>query len=541
MPKRRILQILNSLSLKIFLVFLLILVILVTLNNMFFSRMQMQILENTVKLSAYRVGDLIKRSLQPMMLSNERKNLFQTIEIIGSEPGVERIRIYNKKGEITFSSKSTETGHSVDMKAEACNACHALDQPIQSLPSQEKTRIYRNQDGSRILGMIHPIRNDPECYNDACHAHSPDQTILGVLDVQMSLQELDLAFNKGRDLAFLFYVLFISLALVLTALLIYFFLYAPIRKLKHGTEALANGSLDHRINLERKDELGILAESFNSMAANLQKAYNELKAWSSELEKRVQQKSEELERMHHGMIRIEKMASLGKMAATVAHELNNPLAGVVTYAKLLHKKIQRHKAIVPDSGEILDNLELIRSESMRCGNIVRDLLIFARESSAKFQPHHLHNIANHALTVVAHHLELGRVEAITTFKTSRDEIICDASQLEQALVALFVNAVEAMPGGGRLEVVVDHKPDLSDSWMTIQVRDTGSGIPEDIREKIFEPFYTTKNDKRGMGLGLAVVYGIVQRHYGKISVESETGTGTTFIIDLPVDPTKLMK
>ncbi len=106
MPKRRILQILNSLSLKIFLVLLLILVILVTLNNMFFSRMQMQILENTVKLSAYRVGDLIKRSLQPMMLSNERTNLFQTIEIIGSEPGVERIRIYNKKGEITFSSKS---------------------------------------------------------------------------------------------------------------------------------------------------------------------------------------------------------------------------------------------------------------------------------------------------------------------------------------------------------------------------------------------------------------------------------------------------
>lgn len=540
MPKRRILQILNSLSLKIFLVFLLILVILVALNNMFFSRMQMQILENTVKLSAYRVGDLIKRSLQPMMLSNERNNLYQTIEILGTEPGVERIRIYNKKGEIKFSSLASESGHVVDMQAEACNICHALDQPIQSLSSQEKTRIYRSQDGGRVLGMIHPIRNDPECYNDACHAHSPDQTILGVLDVQMSLQELDQAFSKGRDLALLSYVLFISLALILTALLIYFFLYAPIRKLRHGTEALASGNLDHRIALERKDELGILAKSFNSMAANLQKAYNELKAWSTELEKRVQQKSEELERMHHGMIRVEKMASLGKMAATVAHELNNPLAGVVTYAKLLHKKIQRHEAVVPESGEILNNLELIRSESMRCGNIVRDLLIFARESSAKFQPHHLQEIVKHALTVVGHHLELGRVQASTDFRTRRDEIVCDASQLEQALVALFVNAVEAMPEGGRLEVVVDHQPEMNDSWLSIQVRDTGSGIPEEIRDKIFEPFYTTKKDKRGLGLGLAVVYGIVQRHYGKISVASETGTGTTFHIELPVDPTKLI-
>jgi two-component system NtrC family sensor kinase len=533
MPKR-IIRLYRSLSFKIFLLLLLVTLVLFAIYSTLFSTTQNNIYEDTIGLSAYRASDIIKQSLYRLMLKNEREELFRTILIIGNEPGMENIRIYNKKGEIKFSTRSHETGTFVDMRAEAFYACNAANQQFQSLPIQKKRRVYHTADGKRIMGLINPIRNAPECYNSACHAHSPDQTILGVLDVQMSLAELDKAVADTRRIILTITIPLILLAAILFGILIYLTVYRPIRHLQSGTMRLAIGDLDYRIKMERKDEIGMLARSFNNMAENLKKAYNELKAWSAKLEKRVQAKTDELERMHRGMLQVEKMASLGKMAATVAHELNNPLAGIVTYAKLLRKRIQKQSVNGQDREKIEKELDLIRSESMRCGNIVRNLLAFARGSSTNFQPHSISEIIERAMGIVGHHIELAHIQAESRVEVENDKIVCDPDQLLQALVALLVNAVEAMGEGGNLLLSVEN-PGGNPERILIKIRDNGHGIPDHVKEKVFEPFFSTKQEQKGVGLGLAVVYGIVQLHKGKIWLESQIEKGTTFFIEIPIN------
>ena len=531
--KKHLQSFFHSLSFKLFLVLLILLVILFSFYNMISSRLQMQMLENTVGLATYRHSDIIKKSLYRLMLLNEREELYQTILLMGEEPGVESIRIYNKKGEIKFSIKESETGQIVDMKAEACYDCHAANQPIEALPKKERTRIYRSADGRRIMGMINPIRNAPECSSAPCHAHQPDQTILGVLDVQMSLSELDDAMFETQSLMYVIFFAIILLAMILIAIVVYLIIYRPVRNLQIGTATLAGGDFGYRIKMQRKDELGMLARSFNNMASNLKVAHTELKNWSNLLEERVEEKTNELEQIHQGMLHVEKMASLGKMAASAAHELNNPLAGIVTYAKLLIKKVQNDVTIGSEKESILERLELIRSESMRCGNIVRNLLEFSRGTSANFQKCLLGDVIERAKKIVNHHIELAKIETITRIEIKPDSITCDPDQMLQAFVALMVNAVEVMPNGGRLEIIAENDSD-DPHYVVIKISDSGAGVPEDLKAKIFEPFFSTKKEKSGVGLGLAVVYGIIQRHKGKIWMESQEEKGTTFLIKLPL-------
>jgi signal transduction histidine kinase len=183
---------------------------------------------------------------------------------------------------------------------------------------------------------------------------------------------------------------------------------------------------------------------------------------------------------------------------------------------------------------MLDDLELIRAESMRCGKIVRDLLTYARQSAPEFQAAHLHDVIQHALKLIAHHTELGHVTTETDLRLRDDLVVCDREQIVQALVALLVNAVEAMPTGGRLTLRTWEPPGAA-GRVAFSVSDTGVGIPDELRERVFDPFFSTKSDTKGVGLGLAVVYGIVQRHEGTISVQSAPGAGTTFTIEIPRD------
>ncbi len=518
-----------SLSFKLFLVLFLSIFLLFTVYAGVRNRFQERQLEQQVKAEAYRASDFIKQSLFTSMLGNERERIYAMITLLGTESGVEVVRIYNKKGEIKFSSDEREIGTSVDLQAEACYACHASYRPLQSLPMAERARIYRKDGQYRVLGLINPIQNSPSCSTASCHAHTADQSVLGVLDVQMSLGTLDSTLAASQREAFALGLLVILAAAFLMAGIVFYAVYLPVKQLRRGTEALGRGNLDVEIDLRRSDELGVLAGSFNHMAS-------ELRTWSHTLEERVREKTEELQRIHQQMMQVEKAASLGKMAATVAHELNNPLSGIITYAKLTARRLRGGMPESPERAAMLEDLELIRAESMRCGKIVRDLLTYARQSAPEFQPVHMHDVIQHAAKLVAHHTELVHVETETDFRLADDLVVCDREQIVQALVALLVNAVEAMPTGGRLTLRT-WEPPGSTGRVGFSVSDTGVGIPEDLRERIFDPFFSTKSDTKGVGLGLAVVYGIVQRHEGTISVASAPGAGTTFTIQIPRDPT----
>ncbi len=530
----RLSAITSTLSFRLFLLLSLALVLILAAYTTISNRFQARVLEQQARAEAARHSDLLRQGMYTSMLRNERERVYAFIKMIGEEPGVEAVRLYNKQGVIKFSSLESEIGDTLDLRAEACYVCHASTRPLAAVSTEERSRIYRKQGSDyRVLGSITPIHNEESCWSADCHAHTAEQSILGVLDVQLTMEAVDLAFGAARRHAFTLAVATILITMLLIATLVYRAVYRPIRGLRRGTEALARGELDARIEVHRSDELGDLAKSFNRMADSLKQADDELKAWSQTLEERVKRKSEELERIHSQMMQVEKAASLGRMAATVAHELNNPLSGILTSAKLAQKRVKRLVSDGPERENILDGLELIRSESNRCGTIVRDLLTYARQSSHELKTAHLHELVARAFKLVDHHIELVGIETSSELTLADDQVICDGDQIVQALIALMINAVEAMPDGGQLTVKTWQSETEPACRVCFSVSDTGVGIPDEARERIFDPFFSTKDETKGVGLGLAVVYGIVQRHEGSISVVSQLGEGTTFVIELP--------
>jgi two-component system NtrC family sensor kinase len=231
------------------------------------------------------------------------------------------------------------------------------------------------------------------------------------------------------------------------------------------------------------------------------------------------------------MVRIERMASIGRLAAIVAHEINNPLAGILTYSKLLLKKLQSSSL---EDEKFKQGLEMIAGESARCGEIVKGLLQFARPAPPHFQKQDVNEVVRQSVRLLQHKMDLMNLETRFRFAEDAPPIVCDDQQIRQALVALLINACEAMrPEDGILKIETIYKPDRH--ILEIVIQDNGIGMDEETKQHIFEPFFTTKEAK-GMGLGLAVVFGIVRKHSGSIRVESAPGRGSTFTIELPEEP-----
>ena len=487
-----------------------------------------------VREEAFRASSFIKHSLVDEMRSKDRDHIHRVVRELGSASGMELIRIYNARGEIRFSSDSTEIGSRADVDSEACRVCHATGAAVPTLPQDGGPNVYTRLEGEGVLGILHPILNEGGCEGAGCHA--ADQRVLGVLDVQLSMGSVDEAISAAAWRAGILALVVFCISALVIALIVWRAIQIPAKELQRGTEALAAGNLDVSIDLRRSDELGELARSFNDMARSLKTADAELRDWSQTLEDRVEQKTAELEAINRQMIQVERAASLGRLAATVAHELNNPLSGIVTYSKVITRQVEKEMPQGDRRAKVLEELELIRSESMRCGRIVRDLLTYARESPHEFKPEHLHGLINRVANLAGHHLRLGSVQVTVLSDLADDTVVCDGDQIVQALLALIINAVEAMPDGGELTVRTAPGETDPERQVMLVVEDSGSGIPASVRSKIFDPFFSTKADTSGVGLGLAVVYGIVSRHGGTIRVESEPGQGATFVIELPRNP-----
>ena len=480
---------------------------------------------------ANRIGDVIKRSTKYSMMLNRQEDLHQILTTIGTEPGIEAIRIYNKKGEIALSTLPQEVGTRVDMNAEACTACHSQDTPPLSANPLELSRIFSSPKGYRVLGMIVPIRNDSTCSSAACHAHPESQTVLGVLDVMMPLRDIDehlASLNRSQYLNAVF--MFIGMT-AFVGLFIWLVVNIPVRKLTLGTQEITKGNLDYRITVKSRDEIGRLADSFNQMAEELMRARNELTQWAETLEGRVAEKTEELRRAQVNMVQMEKMVSLGKLASTVAHELNNPLEGVLTYAKLLKRTVREGILSPDDAKEIQSELSIIADETARCGNIVKNLLLFSKQKVGEYSDADIRMMIDRSIKLIDHHLHMHNITLKADYESHPLMLFCAPEQIEQALLAIEINAVEAMPEGGTLTLNACRINETGAIQITIA--DTGIGISDDAMPHIFEPFFTTKENGKGTGLGLAVVYGIVERHGGSITVQSQPHAGTTFTLLLP--------
>jgi two-component system, NtrC family, sensor kinase len=489
-------------------------------------RAQRDYLTAEVVRGAAHFSDTIKASTYHYMLSDERLGAYRTMDMIGRLKGIEQVRMLNKDGRVTFSTDRREIGRLVDKSAEACYACHAAGQPLVRLNVPSRSRIYE-RNGHRILGLITPIYNEASCSAAVCHEHPSEKQVLGVVDIAMSLEDEDHAVAALARRTVLFAALGVFVIALSVALFVRGYVLRPVGEMVAATDRVARGDLEHRLEVERTDELGELGNSFNAMTASLGEARADLQRLNERLEQQVEERTSALRDAQAQLIQSEKMSSLGKLAASVAHEINNPLAGILTYAKLLVRIHEEGEMTEKARETSVRNLRLVQRETERCSAIVRNLLDFARQRPPSLKEIDVSAVVEEALTLLSHRLMMQGV-ALEKRLPPMPLVMADFGQMRQAMVNIALNACEAMVKGGSLEVTATSR----DKMVEITFRDTGPGIAPEHLSRIVDPFFTTK--EKGTGLGLSVVYGIIERHNGKLDIKSQVGQGTTVIIRLPV-------
>ena len=623
----KIRQAITKISLKLIIAVGIVTIAIISIYSFVSIQAQRDELLSQAEVYANKLSETIRNSTHLSMLENRSDQTHRIIITIAQEPGLREIRIFNKEGRIIFSSQKEFIGQMVDKNAEACYACHTANKPLEKLPMEERMRVYQTQkDSSRILGIINPIYNEQSCWEAECHVHPKEQKVLGVLDVKVSLKEVDAQIASSASRSIVFAIIAIALLSLIIGIFVRRWVEKPVNELVTATEQVGTGNLNYMIKNLGTDELGLLAKSFNNMTQKLSEA-------------RIQ------------LFQSDKMASLGRLAAGVAHEINNPLTAVLTYSSFLLKRIK-------DNPQLEEDLNVIVRETKRSREIVKSLLDFARQSVPKKNNANINEIIEVAISVVDNQLSMKQIKLEKNLDENIPKIKIDSNQMQQVFINLIVNASDAIdnkegkisitskvvnlsaygtlqiksavcskrhslideevkidsiptiklkissngddgylnvdpiygknrdnytvkiknsanvqiscpkcnislvekdtfcpkckssiysfevPPRGMFEKCINPKCDWQRwafvdevgfrDFIEVKVSDTGCGISIENIPKIFEPFYSTKGQK-GTGLGLAVIWGIIDNHDGTISVDSELNKGTTFTILLPAD------
>jgi two-component system NtrC family sensor kinase len=484
-------------------------------------------------------ADQLSRSLVSAMwhamLADDRLSAYDTMQTVAHQQGISRIRIYNKEGRIMFSTAPAEADTLVDKNAEACVLCHASAQPLVRVETPSRARVFADAAGRRRLAMITPIYNEPSCAAAACHAHPDRQAVLGVLDVALDLAPVDRLVRETRARILATTALEVVLISTFLVLFIGFFVTRPIHRLVDANAALSRLDLDHPVEAGSSREMWDLARSFNAMRDRLGHAMAEINEDAQVLEAKVEDRTRQLREAHQRLMQADRLASLGQLAASVAHEINNPLSGVLNYSALMNRILRDDGVPRERVAEFRGYLGRVSEQTARAGRIVSDLLAFSRRSKPQRAAADLAGIVRTTVSLVSHKLTLMAVEAELDLPEGLPPLPCDASQVQQVVLNLVMNGAEATRarGKGRVRIAARH-PEGQDA-LVLEVSDDGEGIREESLSRVFDPFFTTKEDGRGLGLGLAVVYGIVEAHGGTIDVRSRVGAGATFTVRLPLE------
>ncbi len=484
-----------------------------------------------------QLSEVISKSTRFAMMQNQPAYVDLIIHDVVNKERIDRVRIFNKDGRIIHSTYPPELGVTVDRKAEACFQCHQSEKPLQRIPQHKRSRVFDSPDGRHLLANMEVIRNEPSCYEAACHQHTKAQSVLGVLDVVYSLNEMDRTLRKNAIALAVFSLGFVIFAALSVSFLVHRLVHVPLHDLETGAGRLTAGDLDHPIPVRSTDELGQLAKSFNSMTAALRTSQLENSTWARTLEQKVETRTQELRIAQAEAARGEKLASVGLLAAGIAHELNNPLTGVLTFSHLLRKKM-------PDGSPDAEDMDLVIQETKRCAAIIRRLLDFAREKKPEKKFSDLNRVIEETERIIGRPAHLRDIEIRKELDPALPQAWVDADQIKQVVMNMLVNAQQAIEKRGTITVRtrIAPEPKRADPltepvrMVEITIMDTGCGIPEKNLQRIFDPFFTSKEVGRGTGLGLSVSHGIVRAHGGLIEVESTVGQGTTFRVYLPLEP-----
>jgi len=627
MTSRRSKTMFRKIGLKLIIAISIATIIIISIFSYLNIRYESEIFINTIKSQSYRCSETIKSSALFEMVQNERPHIYEIVRKISEQRGICNIRIINNSGDIVYASNPLDEGKALDKSSGSCISCHQSESPTTQLTTDNNFHIFRQHpDSSRKMSIINPMYNQASCYEASCHIHSPETNVLGILEITVSLEEIDSKINQAK-MHLLLYALITIIAL---SAVIWFFVRRwvdePINQLLEATNHVASGDLNYQIKNPKDDQFGILGNSFNNMIQQINDARKQV-------------------------FQSDKMASLGRLAAGVAHEINNPLTGILTYSSFLLKRTK-------DQPELLEDLQVIVRETKRSREIVKGLLDFSRQTMPKKYKEDINTIINRAVKVVENQLKLDKITVAQNIKSNLPQPTIDANQIQQVFINLIDNAGHALEeSGGTITISTnlvhlppfgiiavknaicpkghtlmdhDHKFDgfssvklavklngksdfinldpvygknrniygaingdnqavkiscthcnislLRESkkcpecqaplfffntpgrgqfegctrigcnyqywdgveldgeieYIEIKISDTGTGMPTEVQASIFEPFYSTKG-QRGTGLGLAVVWGIIDKHDGIISVNSALGKGTTFKIYLPTE------
>jgi two-component system, NtrC family, sensor kinase len=472
---------------------------------------------------ADKLSETIIKTTHYEMLEDNRKRAYEMIQEVGTLEGVQYIRMINKSGTITFSTDKDEIGRYLDKTEAGCNMCHTTGEPKVQASTMNRSRIFFDKTGKQVVGMAKAIYNEKSCSVSTCHFHPPKQRILGVIDIIVSLENMHTLIGHYRNkIIFLTIFLLLSISLAIT-IFTHRLVNRPVKNLLTQTKRIARGDLDAQVQDVTRDEMGELSDAFNKMTASLKSARMELEEWGKNLEAKVAERTREIKQMQTQLIRSEKLVSLGRLVAGITHEINNPLTGILMFANLTRESPQLDPTLKSD-------IDVIINEAQRCAKIVKGLLDFSRESIPQMKPASLNNVMEATLTLIGRQSSFHNIDIIRDYQPDLPLMSIDENQMEQVFINILLNASQSMSGGGRITIQT-YTDDAV--YACIKITDTGAGISEENLGKIFDPFFTTKSDK-GMGLGLSVSYGIIERHGGKIEVQSKLNEGTAFTIKLPL-------
>ncbi|MBK8597272.1 MAG: HAMP domain-containing protein [Holophagales bacterium] len=523
----------TRLSQKLILSLTVVVTLVVVANGIFAVRSAETQLQASMLQGAEQLSGAIASATWHAMLADNRESAYQVMQTIAAKQGIRSVRIFNKEGRVMFSTPPSPT-QVVDKKAEACFLCHASEQPLVRVDTPTRARVVHRPDGTRTLAMITPIYNEPACSNAACHAHPESQNVLGVLDVGLDMGLVDDQVRRIEVRTALFTSLAILLVGICAAVFTRRLVTTPLARLANATRQVAEMQLDRPIALGSSEELSELARSFNEMRLRLAEAMAEINGFTRSLEEKVEERTEQLKVAQQKLMMADRLSSLGQLSASVAHEINNPLSGVLNLSMLMQRILKDDGIPKGREAEFRKYLDQVATETARTGRIVSDLLAFSRRSKPHRSDADLNAIVGTTLSLVSHKLKLMNVQVECALDAALPHLLADASQLQQVVMNLVLNGAEATraKGAGRLRVATRTSEEKKN--VLLEVKDDGEGMSPELKERIFDPFFTTKDEGKGVGLGLAVVYGIVQAHGGDIEVTSVPGLETLFRVTLPV-------
>ena len=489
-----------------------------------FQKEQIHLLNSSINFVA-STSEVVKQSLRHDMLHGNMDDIQLNLEAIGQSELVESVKILSPDGRISYSSNTAEIGATKSLGAKPCSACHLAGTTTGRgrLPTIPHC-VIRQEGEHRVLTYVEPIANQLDCYTAACHVHTESQDYLGLLMTDFSLTGIDTLISEQKRNSTIYLVIFVALLCLILSFILWLLVIRPVTLLSRGMEAVSGGDLSHKVEVKSEDELGRLADDFNTMTGELLESRQKMEQWTESLEQEVERKTEQIRKAQEKLIEAEKLAALGRMTMDIAHEIRNPLTALGGFGRRLLKD--------PPTEKVASYAAVIVSEADRLERILRDVLTFSRESRANLERLAVDEVVSESIHLYKEICDEQRIKVVFSALTNLPVLI-DPDQMREAVNNLLANAIDAMEGGGTLSVLIEEVRRNELPYVMIEIADTGPGIPEDQLGLIYEPFYSTKKIGQGTGLGLSITRKIIEEHGGFIMAANRGEGGLRVCLHLP--------